>query len=455
MPSPVWLKYLLGQRAAILEVARWRGSLWAGVALVLLTGIARNYDQTFITETPVLWLFGPLLFSFVSGSWLYFVLYGCFARLGMEKDDGTKPAFWSGWRSFMGLFWLTAPIAWLYAIPVERFSDSLTAAKLNLTLLAVVSLWRVLLMARVMQVITSAPLVMTLVWVLVAASVEIFLVYIFGGGVARGIMASMGGMRNSPEEEILFSALGAVSFVAFWTLPVSLIVALVWRSRRTLDAFPPSQSGPMPWWTLAALAVFWMAVAIVPQRELANSVAVERLLAEGKSRAALDYLVGHQPHDFAPARTLPPKPYEREIFDALPACFGAVLPSDPAWVRSHLMRRLDQMLVHYGPRRDAQASFPREEQIERVANSFQWHGPDAGGMLQLLDGLGRIPEGKAWLLANTVFLEAALAANKETPQSNRESKKTEAEQEADRLLLLKRLDQVTTELNPAGGTQPP
>jgi hypothetical protein len=50
MRPSLWLGYLFGQRAAILEIAKWRGSLWAGVALVMLTGIARNYDQTFITE---------------------------------------------------------------------------------------------------------------------------------------------------------------------------------------------------------------------------------------------------------------------------------------------------------------------------------------------------------------------------------------------------------------------
>ena len=184
----------------------WRGAFWAGVALVLLTGIARNYDQTFIVESPVLWLFGPLLFSFVSGSWLYFVVYGLFARREMVDAGGVRPKFWSGWRSFMGLFWLTAPIAWLYAIPVERFTDSFAAVKLNLTLLALVSLWRVLLMARVMQVITSAPLMMTMAWVLFAAVLEVCVVYVFDGGIggiARSIMVAMGGMRNSPEEEML------------------------------------------------------------------------------------------------------------------------------------------------------------------------------------------------------------------------------------------------------------
>src|ERR1043165_4382832 len=124
MRATEWVKYLFGQRHAIEELAKWRGGIWTGAILVLLTGFARNYDQTFITENPVLWLFGPLLFSFVSGWWLYVVLYGLFARRRMAGEDGVKPPFWSGWQSFMGLFWMTAPIAWLYAIPVERFTDT-------------------------------------------------------------------------------------------------------------------------------------------------------------------------------------------------------------------------------------------------------------------------------------------------------------------------------------------
>src|SRR5215471_20886847 len=198
------LWYLFGQRRAILELATWRQGIWAGLILVVLTGVARNYDQEFILENPLKWLLGSLLFSIVSGSWLYVVLYGWFARREMKYAEAGKPGYWSGWRLFMGLFWLTAPAAWLYAIPVERFADSLTAAKLNLALLAVVSLWRVLLMARVMQVVTAVSFWLALVWVLLASAVEVCVVFFFGGGFAKAIMSAMGGLRNSPEEDLLF-----------------------------------------------------------------------------------------------------------------------------------------------------------------------------------------------------------------------------------------------------------
>jgi hypothetical protein len=446
------LWYLFGQRRAILELATWRQGIWAGLILVVLTGVARNYDQEFILENPLKWLLGSLLFSIVSGSWLYVVLYGWFARREMKYAEAGKPDFWSGWRLFMGLFWLTAPVAWLFAIPVERFFDSLTAAKLNLALLAVVSLWRVLLMARVMQVVTAVSFWLALVWVLLASAVEVCVVFFFGGGFAKAIMSAMGGLRNSPEEDLLFSAMSTVFGVAFWTCPVALIVALLWRARQPLSRFAEPQPAPLPRGSLALLAVFWAAVAILPQRELAHSSEVEHLIAEGKPRAALDYLAAHQPSDFAPARALPPKPYEYEFFEELPACIGAVQPADPPWVRAHLLRRLDLMVSHYGPRwmrRNPQALYPREQQIKHVEDGIQWLGPDAAGLIQLFDGLDKIPEGRAWLRTNEVFLEGVRSAAREMPQSYRRGAKSEADQKSGWLTLSNRLAQLAgPERNP-------
>ncbi len=442
MQASLWLRYLLGQGRAIREVAESRSALWTGIGLVLLTAIARNYDQTFIGEKPFLWLFGPLLFSVVSGTWLYIVVYGWFVRRGTADADGHKPAFWSGWRCFMGLFWMTAPVAWLYAIPVERFYDSIAAAKLNLCLLAIVSFWRVALMARVFQVMAGAPFVMGLVWVLLASAVEVCVVVLFGGSFAKRIMAGMGGMRNSPEEEILYKAMSTVFTVAFWAVPVALVTALLWRPFGRLTPLPGLQPRPIAWGSLTTLALFWVVVAIMPQRELVNSVAVERLIASGQARAALDYLGKRDRTDFAPARILPPRPYERELFEQLPACFDVLQSADPIWVRRHLLRRLDEMMVHYGPRwnpRTRLESLPPEEQIQHIVDGVEWHGPDAEGLLKLVNGVERIPEGQAWLATNKTFLQA-LQQTVNDPDVRKSSKaKSETEQMADWLSLSNRL----------------
>ena len=438
MQPAIWINYLFGQPEAIRRVAGSRAALWTGIALVLLTSIARNYDQTLLSEKPFLWIFGPLLFSLVSGTWLYLAAYKWCARLRMAAPGEPKPTEDGGWLSFMGLFWMTAPVAWLYAIPVERFLDSIAATHANVALLALVSSWRVLLMARVLQVTTKAPFLMALCWVLFAASVEVLVLFVFGDGFSSVIMASMGGMRNSPEQEIMRHATSNTFGAAFCIAPVALMMSIAWRPDELLQPLPRPVTDRMRWGGLAVAAVVWVALAVIPQRELANTVAVERLMAAERAREALDFMAAHQPADFAPARPLPPRPFKWTVFTELPMCFGAVQASDPAWVRALLLSKLDAMMSHMGPRWSrsaANAAQHRGEQVEDIVSSLSIHGPDAGGLLQLLDGLLRFPEGRAWVAANSVFVEAVwkASADPEALQSN--DSKTKAEQQADGIAL--------------------
>ncbi len=124
------LSFLIGREDAIRKVASSSSAIWTGIALTLLTAFARNYDQTYIPEKPFLWFFGPLLFSLVSGTWLYLICYTICVRRNFPADP---PIDDNSWRGFMGAFWMTAPIAWLYAIPVERFLDSIGTAYANIT----------------------------------------------------------------------------------------------------------------------------------------------------------------------------------------------------------------------------------------------------------------------------------------------------------------------------------
>lgn len=409
MQVSVWGKYLFGQSDAILKTAGSRAALWTGISLVLLTAFARSCDQTYFFENPFLWLFGPLLFSLVSGSWLYAVVYAGFARREMSAPGDAKPPVDGGWISFMALFWMTAPIAWLYAIPVERFMDSLSAARANVALLSLVSVWRVLLMVRVLQVTTKAPFMHALVWVLFAASIEVLVVFFFGGAFARAIMAGMGGMRNSPEENVMIGAMNTAFVGALWIASASFVLSLAWRPKQLLVPLPQAAKGRVCWPPLVIAACFWAAIAIVPQRELANTVKVERLLANGQPREALDILAGLQPRDFAPARTLPPKPFERSLFKELPDCLAAIRSSDPEWVRSLMLSRLDTMISHGGPgyRRGIDTTQPKPQQVQAVLSGLSWHGPDAEGLAKIFEGLKRLPEGQEWIRTNSVFVAAA------------------------------------------------
>jgi hypothetical protein len=423
--------YLLGHRESIQAVASSRASIPTGAVLVLLTAIARNYDQTHLTENPFRWLFGSLLFSFVSGAWLYAVAYGGFARRWMAPwTDEPRARFWSGWAGFLGLFWMTAPIAWLYAVPVERFLGDVPAARANVALLAVVSLWRVLLISRVLSVLCRVHLFFTLGWVLVAAAVEVLGVTLFGGGIAKQIMASMGGMRNSPAEEVLLGAMGTAFTGALLVAPVAAIASLLCRPAETPAALPEPQPGSLPWKGLLAWTAAWVAIAWVPQRELSNSVHYERLVRRQEWRAALDYLGARPPGDFAPARPLAPKPFEREIFTDLPPLLGAARATDPAWVRAHLIRRLDDLTQHLNPPFPRRKRAPLEswkQHVERLEGGLRWVRIPPADWSGLLRGANGLPEGRAWLGDHPALLEAlGRATAGETWKEQRRSEWTEA-----------------------------
>ena len=396
------LGFLVGRADAIRNVASSKAAFWTGMALVLLTAFPRNYDQTYIPEKPVLWFLGPLLFSLVSGTWLFLISYGLCARWKMDYADGKKPPLWSAWRGFMGAFWMTAPIAWIYAIPVERFWDSLTATKANLWLLGIVSLWRVLLMARVFQVVCQAPAFRCLLWVLLAAGVEV--VFLGLSNFSDRIMRSMGGMRNSPEEALLLNALGRVSDLALVGIPVVIVTLAVWRWGGTVQSWPSLTRDRIPWAVLLVALLGWSAACIPVQHELSLNYAVEQHIAQREMRAAIDFLNRHEPDDFAPARPLPPKLYETTVFEELFPLAGALTADDKAWVRQHIGAGLPVATGHLAL---WWRGSPPLNEVEPIAlrNGLSRWGISAADLLPLFSVTNRAPEVEEWLQQHPNFVQ--------------------------------------------------
>jgi hypothetical protein len=367
-------RFFFGNPGAIREIAaNWAG-LWTGIVLVLLTGIARNYDQTFFLETPM-WLIGPLAFSLCSGSFLYLILVRGFARRhfpeGIQKQ----------WPTFMALFWMTAPVAWLYAIPVERFLDPYRAAEANIGLLAIVSLWRVLLMSRVLSVLFEIHFCRALGWVLVAASFEvivvIFLGAFFGGSLSRSILAGMSGMRNAPEENLLSSVLGAVWEWSWAVLVVCLFALAVLRFQGTIQPLPKLAPGKMPWVQLAILAVVWAGIAIEPQKEQQHFISHASLMDKKAYSEALAYLGKHQASDFPPSRRLEPNPYEYRVWQDLPPTIALLKPDTAPWIRNVYLNHVNATLTHYSTQYDS---------VTNVA--------------AMLSAIEQLPEGREWFRTN-------------------------------------------------------
>ena len=136
---------LLGRRDAILRAARARGTIWLGACFVLAAGLARNYDAHDLTREPW-WLLIPYAVSATLGLAVYSL-----ARVRTAE----RPNFWAGYRAFLGVMWLIAPTALLYGIPWERSVSPANAVAANLWTLALASVWRVSLMARVVSVLAG------------------------------------------------------------------------------------------------------------------------------------------------------------------------------------------------------------------------------------------------------------------------------------------------------------
>ena len=347
-------RFLAGNGQAIRELAADPRALTTMILLVLTAAIARNYDQRFIGANPFLWIFGSLLFSGFAALFHFSVIHSFFLKRILRPDH---PEY-RGWKFmplFLVLFWATAPLAWLYAVPVERMTDLTTAAKWNVAFLAVVAIWRVALMARVFSVLIGVRFLKALGWVLIPASGEAFFVSIAGMNIGKQIMASMAGIVNAPEETVVMNLLGSIFIGAPVCLIIGFALAML-RDRKDLSKLtvPPDRSNSwIPrFWPLLILTLFAI-VAIKSQQKLAHNHHIEQLFANEEYRAAIDYLSAHTIEDFAPAKRLPPALHESSIFEELPNTLDQLDGSEAKWVGELYLSYFETMLTfhfhHFGP----------------------------------------------------------------------------------------------------------
>ena len=153
MPIATLFRYLIGNRAAIQRIATTRGAVWIGALFVLSAGLAREYDAADLIAEP--W---RLLIPFGASLGTSFLLY-CLVYLAVWRRTVDSPPFAPTFVTFLSLYWMTAPLAWLYALPVERLMSAGKATLANLYLLGLVSIWRVALMTRVVNVLFGTGVV--------------------------------------------------------------------------------------------------------------------------------------------------------------------------------------------------------------------------------------------------------------------------------------------------------
>jgi hypothetical protein len=385
--------YLTGNSEAILEIACDPRAVLVGSLFVLSAGLARDYDGEDLLYEP--W---RLAIPFAASLLTSFLLY--LVTLGRNKAPGTTvPPFFRGYRMFLGLFWMTAPLAWLYAIPYERFLNSADATRANLSTLAVVATWRVLLMMRVLIVLMGYRWWAALSLVMIVADIEAIVAMQF---VKVPLIDVMGGLRLSESDAIIKKTAVSVITLGVLSFPVWLIGAIVARcvagphwplSRIAQGSLHSGYSAT----ALACLSVlFWLPILPFTQREQLLRQRVEELNDSGNFRAMLQELSSHAQSEYPPLYDPPPpKPYFGYDHRIL-VIFEIIVDDPPAdWVRAIYSRKFARALAgEWSTYRTNDAEWQRWVRVldrlpesQALIDEAQAHRPEHPGLKEHLESI--------------------------------------------------------------------
>jgi len=370
--------YLAGRREAILEIAGDPKAVRIGMLLVLSAAFAREYDAEYLPAKP--WLLAlPWAMSLVA-SFLVFAVFRLAARKRVPR-----PPYWRSYRSFLALFWMTAPLAWLYAVPYERFLTPYGATVANLWSLAVVAAWRVLLITQAASVLFGFGRIRSFFLVMLPADVMAVAAAVLS---PKPIIDIMGGLSHSPEDALLSSVTLSVILLGVYSFPVWLagaVLAVVFAQVRgaawaTLAAGRTSRSA----WALAwATVLIWILVLPFTQSEQRRAAKANGLLEEGRIPEALDFLSAYPRERFPPLFDPRPRLWEGETTPDLLDVMEALVerPTAPwvseAYVRKVLLQRDERLWL--GEYRGRLARLlPKLPDGPRIAAGLGYADPDVG-----------------------------------------------------------------------------
>lgn len=328
-----FVRFLCGRRAAIVSLAEQPRLLWVGLLLVMSAALAREYDAEYLLAEPWHLLLSPVV------SWAMATLI--FALVATSRGYGDQPRPGRrAYAAFIGLFWLMSPMAWLYGIPYERMLDETAAVDANLNTLSVLSLWRLFLAIRVVQVLFGLPAIRATVVVLCVANLVMLVALHL---VPAPIFGIMGGIRDMSVAEKRLGELvylgKTLGMLAVLPLLLAAAIALAGGMRAPIVLGPvPDGLRGLRWLGVAAI-VFWCCWLPWTQREQrlrwradqAAAVGAPALVAELSRNAAHEYPPLWRPAPDAASRREP----------SVAQCMLAVNRNEAAeWVREHYRQRL-------------------------------------------------------------------------------------------------------------------
>ena len=313
-------------KRAVLEIASNRWSLLVGAILVLSAGFAREYDGEFLVFEP--WhLAIPFLASMFSCFCMTVMLSvvsltkgirrpqetenGETATSGKTKQPRNRVGFWNTYLTFLSLFWMTAPLAWIYAFPIERLIPPGTAMIANLFALFVVACWRVLLMIYAAKHVYGASLWTVFFPVMLFADVVAIAALIL---VPGPVFIMMGGVRLTASESIIvvfrnnmyLLTFGTILFWLFGTLAVMGDRVRNWTWKPKLVAKPSTSKGIK--WLCAACLLVWLPILPFTQTEQYRRFRAENLLQKYQLDEFAEFAKKYRQKDFPPHWDPPPRP---------------------------------------------------------------------------------------------------------------------------------------------------
>lgn len=311
--------FLLGRREAIERCAATPGLWRVGFLLTITAAIARSYDGAYFPAQP--WrLIIPALASLVTAGLIYPALLLASKGKGIRWPADAEIIPFDRW---LALVWLTAPLAWLYAVPYERWLDVYDAALANVITLAVVSAWRVWLMIRCLSVLHGCSAAAASGIVLpVASAVACAALLVSASAGWPSPIVIMGGLRLEPgyaRNQQISSHSCAIS--GFALLAFSIYYGLAcfrreqWRSFESVaSAAPPVRLLP----SAVAALILGLAACALFQPEQAVRHRVDALLQQGY-RNALDH----------PFEVLHNADYRADAFEPYMSALAEAYPNSP------------------------------------------------------------------------------------------------------------------------------
>ncbi|MFN0138202.1 MAG: hypothetical protein ACKVS9_19020 [Phycisphaerae bacterium] len=339
------MRFLIGDADGIRSVLSSPDALPTAAVLVASAAIARNYDTRSFVHRPSA-LLSPFIVSFALAVVLYALM-----RVQLWLSSATGPPTGVGFLSLLAAYWMTAPLAWLYGLPFERCLPPRVAASARLLTLAIVALWRVLLMGRVLSIVFNGHIVGGYVVVL-AFSVFIVIAAAIKAAIAAEpprttpqLVLAMAGIETK-DRRIRAKGASVLMYTALccgFGSPILLLAAFLSRVRCTewnamlAGGTPPTLALDGAMWVALAAIGFWAVLAAICQGRHSRAGEVDQMLRYGELEPALDQMARRARTDFPPAWEPEPGRHFLEPPTLLSMVERVIDRGGDGWAREHYL----------------------------------------------------------------------------------------------------------------------